>query len=254
MTARVAIYATPGTESRYLVARLLRARAESWLGRAVDGSVTDPVLPVGWKRAAIDAITIDARRYGFHGTLKAPFRLAEGMTLNGLARDVDEFAAGTDAVSIPHLTCRLLGDFFALVPGADAPDLHRLADEVVTRFDHYRAPVTQAEIERRSPALLSPRRRELLHAWGYPLVLDEFRFHLTVTDRIPRDQQPAVRAALTSWFASVLDQTIVIDTIALFTESEAGAPFRLHSTHTLRSVRTAPEEPCTAGIDLEGTP
>ncbi len=112
-----------------------------------------PGVPVGWTRAAVDAITANARRYGFHATLKPPFRLAEGRTPGELDAAVARFAAGSAAAVIPQLSLARLGGFFALVPGAQAPGLHALADEAVKGFDDFRAPATS------SPAATEPRSR-----------------------------------------------------------------------------------------------
>ena len=152
MTGRFAIYAAPGAGRRDPVGVLLRQRAEQWLGRSVSSGPGDAGSPVGWTRAAIDAMTVNARRYGFHATLKAPFRLAEGRTPEELDAAVARFAAGRDAAVIPRLTLARLGGFFALVPGAEAPGLYALADEVVTAFDDFRAPTTGP----RSPAATGP--------------------------------------------------------------------------------------------------
>ena len=80
---------------------LLRERAEAWLGRSVVGGSTPPApaAPAGWTRDEVDAITVDARRYGFHGTLKPPFRLAEGRDLDGL--DVVVIPGGDHGLKVP---------------------------------------------------------------------------------------------------------------------------------------------------------
>ncbi|MFW8745910.1 DUF1045 domain-containing protein, partial [Mesorhizobium japonicum] len=122
----------------------------------------------GWTPAEVDAITVDARRYGFHGTLKAPFRLADGRSLAELDDMVRAFARTHDALAIPRLALARLGGFFALVPGGHSAALHELADAIVTGFDHFRAPATAEELARRRPDELPPRQRELLLAWGYP--------------------------------------------------------------------------------------
>ncbi len=193
-----------------------------------------PGIPVGWTRGAIDAMTASARRYGFHATLKPPFRLAEGRTLEELDAAVARFAAGSAGAEIPQLSLARLGGFFALVPGADAPGLHALADEAVKGFDAFRAPATDGELARRNPASLTPRQRELLKTWGYPYVLDEFRIHLTLTDRIPDEQRPEVERVLRDWFAPLLGANVPVDALALFTEAEPGAPFALHAVHHLQ--------------------
>jgi hypothetical protein len=274
VTGRFAIYAAPGIGSADAAAALLRERAEQWLGRSVAGDPVKPGAPAGWTRAAIDAMTVSARRYGFHGTLKAPFHLAEGRTLEELDAALARFAAGRTAVLVPRLRVARLGGFFALIPGAAAEEeaaepqeateategaeagevtpetaeLHALADDVVTGFDEFRARPTEAELARRDPASLTPRQRELLKAWGYPYVLDEFRFHLTVTDRIPADWQSAVERTLSSWFSASLGATVPVDALALFAEAEPGAPFTLRAAHPLRPYPGVP----TPATDGEG--
>ena len=234
MTRRFAIFAAPGTGSADPAGLLLRDRAEQWLGRSAAGSPVTPATPAGWTRAEIDALSAAARRYGFHGTLKPPFRLAEGRTPEELDAAVARFAAGTAAVMIPRLSLARLDGFFALVPGAPAPALDALADEVVKGFDDFRAPATAAEVARRDPDALTPRQRELLTTWGYPYVLDEFRFHLTLTDRIREGQRAAVERALGDWFAPLLGATVPVDALTLFTEAGPGAPFALHAVHPLQ--------------------
>jgi hypothetical protein len=235
VTGRFAIYAAPGAGSADAAAALLRERAEQWIGRSVTGEPVTPGVPGGWTREAVDAMTISARRYGFHATLKAPFRLAQGRTPEELNGALAQFAAVRERVLVPRLRVARLGGFFALIPGAEAAELYALADEVVTAFDGFRAPPTEAELARRDPASLTPRQCELLKAWGYPYVLDEFRFHLTVTDRIPAAQQPAVERTLSNWFSASLGATVPVDALALFTEAEPGAPFTLQAVHPLHS-------------------
>jgi hypothetical protein len=233
---RFAIYAAPGVRTADPVGAQLRQRAEQWLGRSVSAVSVPPVVPVGWTRAAVDAITVDARRYGFHATLKPPFRLTEGRAPEELDAAVARFAAGRAATVIPRLSLARLGGFFALVPGADAPGLHALADEVVRAFDDFRAPATEAELVRRNRDALTPRQRELLLSWGYPYVLDEFLAHLTLTDRIPKERQPAVERALTDWFAELLGADVPVDALTVFTEAEPGAPFELRGVHPLKPI------------------
>jgi Protein of unknown function (DUF1045) len=240
VTGRFAIYAAPGSGPADPAGALLRETAERWLGRSVTADPVTPAVPDGWTREAVDAITVSARRYGFHGTLKAPFRLAAGRTPDELDDALTRFAAARESVLVPRLRLARLGGFFALIPGTEAANLYALADEVVTAFDGFRAPPTEAELARRHPESLTPRQRELLKAWGYPYVLEEFRFHLTVTDSIPRPQRAAVEASLTGWFAASIGATVPVDALALFTEAGPGAPFTLRSVYPLRPPPSSP--------------
>lgn len=260
MSARVAIYAAPGSLSTDAVGARLREEADWWIGRsaigvpvpewadavqkrfgrrgrpdagAAEGAPQPVPLAADWTRAEVDAITVDARRYGFHATLKAPFRLAEGRTLAELEQAVADFAATRPVVEVPTLALGRLGDFFALVPGAPAEPLYALAAEVVTAFDGFRAPASVEEIARRNPAGMSEHQRELFERWGYPYVLDEFRLHFTVTDRIAVARRDQVEAVLAEWFAPSIGRTIPLDCLALFIECQPGTPFELLSVHPL---------------------
>ena len=252
MTVRYAIYVAPGSgpaDADGEVAQALREAAERWLGRSIHGAGPAPGMPDGWTRGAVDAITVDARRYGFHGTLKAPFRLAPGRTRQELDAALAAFAADRCPVTVPAITLARLGGFYALIPGTEAKELPALADDVVTSFDRFRAPPTDAELARRRPEALTPRQRELLGAWGYPYVLEEFRFHLTVTDSIPPDRRDGVAAALRAWFGHLLGADVPVTALALFTEAEPGAPFLLDAVYPLR-----PASPLTDGDSRPGKP
>jgi len=266
---RVAVYAIPGVGSDDATGILLRERAEAWLGRSVVGGSPAPAAaaPAGWTRAEVDAVTVDARRYGFHGTLKPPFRLADGHDLAGLDAAVADLAGARDGVALAGLRVAALGGFLALVPTGPVPALDALAADVVTGLDAFRAPPTEAETARRDPASLSPRQRELLQTWGYPYVLDGFRFHLTLTDRIPTAARPRAEAALAAWFADATDRPVAVDALALLIEDAPGAPFRLHAVHPLRTPLlpraaldgtshdpdTTPHPRATPAPDPEGT-
>lgn len=218
---RAAIYFTPPHDAEQT--RL----AADWLGRdAFSGQgfrVTDPLVA-------------EPARYGFHATMKPPFRLADGKTLDELDQDLAAFCAGTPAVTIERLALRRIGRFFALVPETPAADLSRLADAAVRRFETFRAPLTDSELARRAPERLSQRQRELLQDWGYPYVFDEFRFHMTLTGPVADDEVPRVEARLAERFAPVLGRALPVDGLALFIEDEAGAPFRVHALHSLSSA------------------
>jgi hypothetical protein len=165
----------------------------------------------------------DARRYGFHGTLKAPFRLADG-------RDEEALAAAVAGLAGPAMPVLLelrddLG-FPALRPVAPVPALDALAASAVTDLDGYRAPLSPGELARRHAASLSARQSALLERWGYPYVLDEFRFHMTLGARStdPARHAGLMRAAGEA-FRPVLAAPVPL-TIAIFVEPARGAAFQ----------------------------
>ncbi len=73
-------------------------------------------------------------------------------------------------------------------------------------FERFRAPLSEAEIERRSPDSLSPLEFRNLYQWGYPYVFEAFRFHMTVTGRVSDAEAPRIRGAIEEFFGAVLDE------------------------------------------------
>lgn len=63
-------------------------------------------------------------------------------------------------------------------------------------LDRFRAPVSGAERARRRNAGLSPPQEALLAQEGYPKVMEEFRFHMTLTAQLPQ-------ADIALWSAAV---------------------------------------------------
>jgi putative phosphonate metabolism protein len=201
--------------------------AARWLGRdAWSGADLAWGACDGFDPDALDTLTAEPRRYGFHATLKPPFRLAEGCSFDGLRSSLATFGGDRRAVVIPELALERIGAFFALTPGGGDPaDLQALAADAVRAFDAFRAPPTAGEIERRRPERLTLRQRENLAAWGYPYVFDEFRFHMTLTGPVPEAQCAAMDAVLRARFADFIGRPLVVDTLCLFVEPVSPGDF-----------------------------
>jgi putative phosphonate metabolism protein len=203
-------------------------RAARWLGRdAAAGTTLNPPELPGLTRPAAE-ITRDPRRYGFHATLRAPFRAGPGVAGRDIALAVADLARRLQPAEAEGLQLVDMEGFLALIPRGDDRALKALCAQVVEATDTLRAPLTEAEIARRRPDRLTPAQRALLDRWGYPYVMEEFRFHLTLSDRLPPDEGPAVAAALTAWFAPVLPAPLRIEDLCLFGEDEDGLFHLLH--------------------------
>lgn len=200
-------------------------RAAAWLGWDVAAG-TEVVQPELGLPAA--EITKEPRKYGFHGTIKPPFRLAEGRDFAGLTDAVAALAARMAPVVMPGLRMKNIDGFLALIPEGDPAALQVLAAEVVRSLEPFRAPLTEAEVAKRRPERLTPRQRELLDTFGYPFVMEEFRFHLTLTDRLPGPLAAEAAAILGAHFAPVLPRPFRINDLCLFGEGESG---RFHLLH-----------------------
>lgn len=221
---RYAVYFTPPKESP------LTRLAAAWLGRdPFTGVQTEPPAVSTLTPAEIAFHTAAARRYGFHATLKAPFELASGETEASLADAARRFAANTEPFVIPRLAIGQLDGFFALQPATPVAALNRLADDVVRSFDKFRAPLSDAEIERRNPDALSAEQFQNLHRWGYPYVFDAFRFHMTLSGRVAGREAERVRQALEEVFGPTLAAPVPVEGVALFVEPEPSAPFAVYS-------------------------
>jgi len=169
-------------------------------------------------------LTAEPRRYGFHATLKAPFALREGIGPEPLMRACAALAAGTGGFRV-RLKVSQIDGFLALVPDGDPAPLDHLAERCVRDLDGFRKPPTDNELARRRKAALTAQQDANLLRWGYPYVLDDFRFHLTLTERLePGDLARLANVARTH-FATELDEPVTIDGITLFHEPGPGEPF-----------------------------
>jgi putative phosphonate metabolism protein len=150
------------------------------------------------------AITREPRTYGFHATLKAPFRLAANTDDKALLAAAKSFAKRERPISIGSLNVRALGSFIALVPD-HTPRLDRFAARCVEDFERYRAPINAQERAKRLRAPLTPRQIYLMDAYGYPYVLDEFRFHLTLTSTLDTQLVGPALSALSALYETVAE-------------------------------------------------
>ncbi|WP_438990727.1 DUF1045 domain-containing protein [Lentibacter sp.] len=159
-------------------------------------------------------------RYGFHATLKAPFALAEGQSEGALAGALKALAAGLSPVGVTLELARL-GSFFALVPQSHSEPLTRLAGASVLELEAFRAPMTAAEYERKLRPSMSAQKLKNLKRWGYPYVLEDFRYHLTLTGPVAQAERASVRAELD---AALPDLSVAhrIGSICLCGEDAAG--------------------------------
>lgn len=222
MTHRYAIYWAPPAGSP------LATFGASVLGRDADTglAVPQPALP-GITPQRFRALTDDPRRYGFHGTLKAPFALAEGSNAAELHDAVALFAADWAPFTAPKLALTAIGGFLALVPSTESVDIDLLASECVANFDRFRAPLDPADIGRRRAAGLSERQEVNLMEWGYPHVFEDFQFHLTLTGWIDEPEHEAVRMALAPLAAPYCRKPLAVDGLAVFEQTARDQPFNI---------------------------
>jgi putative phosphonate metabolism protein len=172
-------------------------------------------------------LTEDPRKYGFHATLKAPFSLAHGKSEAELLAACAEFARTPRPIPVITPVVGSISGFIAVIPAQPSSELLQLAADCVGAFDGFRAPLTPEDRARRMPESLTPRQRDHLDRWGYPYVMDEFRFHMTLTGRIDAVARGRVLEMLQDRFASIELERLAIDRIALFRQDAAGSRFHV---------------------------
>jgi putative phosphonate metabolism protein len=225
---RYAIYYTPEPGSN-----LDRFGAELLGYDATTGE--DLVFPDAVLRLAPDwrELTRDPRKYGFHATLKAPHPLASGETEADLLAACEAFAKTPRPIPVITPVVGSISGFIAVVPVEPSTELQRLAADCVSEFDAYRAPHTVEDRARRNPAMLTPRQRDYLERWGYPYVMQDFRFHMTLTGRLPAARHEPVLKMLRDRFSALGLKTLTIDRIALFRQDDADSRFRIVAAFVL---------------------
>jgi phosphonate metabolism protein PhnN/1,5-bisphosphokinase (PRPP-forming) len=218
---RYGIYFTPAPGSRWW-----RFGCD-WLGRdPISGQLTEPLTLSGVNRDEISAITATPRGYGFHATLKAPFALADGLTADDLYAALRQFVSHRPAFSLGQLLLQDLHGFLALRV-VEKTALRELAADCVRYFDFLRAPPSETELARRHAGGLTPAQDALLQRWGYPYVLEEFRFHFTLTERLEDDKRNRVRESLAPLVQALNAEPLRVDALSLFEQAAADQPFRL---------------------------
>ncbi|VIO70707.1 hypothetical protein CI1B_33610 [Bradyrhizobium ivorense] len=224
---RYAIYYAPAQDS------VLHRFGSAMLGYdAVDGA--DLPFPGGvaadWRE-----LTEDPRKYGFHATLKAPISLADGKDEAELVAACAAFAGRARRIPVIEPVVDAISGFIAVIPARRSEELQQFAADCVTEFDGFRAPLTAEDRARRNPAKLTARQCEHLDRWGYPYVMEEFRFHMTLTGRLSDTRRGPIVTWLRERFAAIGLTTLAVDRIALFRQADAASRFRIIGSWPLRA-------------------
>ncbi len=193
----------------------------SWLGWDAAKGVPAPHPQTD---LPIENITKTPGKYGFHGTVHWPVALSDPSEtdLAQLSKTVAEFCTHRAPIQLEGLELARLGRFLALVPTGNDAALKDMAADLVRLVHPFCAPATKAEITRRRRGHLSAVQDALLAQWGYPYVIDQFRFHMTLTGRLPKAQLPEVEAVLNRLLPPVLPRSFAIDALSLMGEDGEG--------------------------------
>ncbi|MBT2116918.1 DUF1045 domain-containing protein [Dyella sp. LX-66] len=203
---RYAIYYCPARDSA------LGRFGEEWLA----GADVMGLVP-----ARRDVLLADARRYGWHATLRAPFALAQGRDHGDLCRAIVKVAREHGSFVLPLRLDRLAG-FLALRPAGGSAAIDALAAACLHATDTLRAPLA-AEALRKRAAGLDAAELAYLQKYGYPYVLDRYRFHMTLAAPAAAAEEQAMQAWLAPRVSALLPAPI--DALAICREPAPGSAF-----------------------------
>lgn len=186
-------------------------------------------LPADMKQAVPDwhDLTQDPRKYGFHATLKAPLSLAPGRTEGELLAACERFAGTPRPIPVIRPVVSAISGFLAVLSAEPSHELLTFAADCVREFDSFRAPLTAADRARRNPSRLSERQVDHLDRWGYPYVMEDFQFHMTLTGKLAAERQRTILPILQRRFAELELGSLSIDRIALFRQDRKESGFRI---------------------------
>lgn len=212
---RIALYYAPPAASAWW-----REGCE-WLGRDAQSGLESHV------NRSTRAWTQAPRRYGWHATIVAPFHCARGVTPADVLAAARAWAGTVLRFDTP-VSVEEMKRFVALRAkhAEDDERLRALAASALNVIAPLRARPSAESIERRTSPGMNARQIALLREWGYPYVLDEYRFHMTLSDSLDDAQ---ARASIVSEWTQRIERLgpLPVHGAALFVESEPGAPFTL---------------------------
>jgi hypothetical protein len=207
----------------------------SWFG--YDTAAGETVAERNDHRLELDClerITSVPRRYGFHATLLPPFRLRDGMSASALSDRLQRFAAQRERVDVGPLQLVRIANFLALAPQSDVFALRSFHAECAFACDLFRAPLSGTERTRRLALGLSYPQRLMLAQWGYPYMLADYRFHLTLTGPLDQSESDAIMGKLAVSLEEICARPLTLESISLCGDPGPGQPFQVLARFPLK--------------------
>ena len=235
--ARYAIYFAPSVDTPIWEFGSAVLGYDAASGQELTGFAPDGIEPEHWRQ-----LTTRPRTYGFHATLKAPFYLARSNDAE-LQAAITAFAKTHTAFRLGPMAVKSLCDpglsqgFVALTPTDPPHDLSVLERDIVIHFDRFREAISDADRQRQLSERLTDRQRHYLETYGYPFVLDEYRFHMTLTGMI--DNAASVADSLADDMANRIGTVdLHVDALCLFRQRTRSEHFTIISRHLLGTKET----------------
>ena len=200
-----------------------------WLGRDKAGGFVDRRVEVrGLTPDRLTTLTKGPRSYGMHGTLKPSFELRPHATEKALLTVAEVIARSFSPIELPPMELGEIGYIVSLVPEASSAALEDLAAACVRAFDGFRSPLTQAEEEAYKRNRLTVHQRQMLVHWGYPYVMEEFDFHISLTDPvIDEDERAAIKTTVEHLAKDILHKPLMMRELVVFSQKGPEAPMSI---------------------------
>ena len=219
--SRYAVYFSPPADSE------LSKFASSWLGWDAQSAkkISHPIFKD--LTSDISELTKKQSCYGFHGTLKPPFSLANTKNESELKAAILELSQSIKKFEISAVSLQLINGFAAVVAKYENNEIKNLAKRCVQELDSFRRPESLKVVQKRRSTGLSKNEEFNLQRWGYPYVMDNFQFHLTLTRKLNPEESKNVMEVLASELNEVLSIALPVRDICLFGESHTSGNFQI---------------------------
>ncbi len=170
----------------------------------------------------IDKNVLIAKKYGFHGTLIPPFRLNKNYSTNLLFKKTEDIAKKFKKFKFYKFKLKKINNFYAFVQNKKNNNINKLSNRLVRELFKFRSPLTKKEIDRRNPSKLSKLQLNILYKWGYPYLMSEFSFHMTLASEVTGNKLYFELKKIEKNKEIILNEINNFDKIYIFGENQKG--------------------------------
>jgi len=170
----------------------------------------------------IDKNVLIAKKYGFHGTLIPPFKLNKNYSTNTLFKKTEEIAKKLKKFKFYKFKLKKINNFYAFVQNKKNNNINKLSNRLVRELFKFRSPLTKKEIDRRNPSKLSKLQLNILYKWGYPYLMSEFNFHMTLASEVKGNKLYLELKKIERNKEIILNEINNFDKIYIFGENQKG--------------------------------
>ncbi len=161
-------------------------------------------------------------KYGFHATLKAPFRLKRNVKTKNFYDVISHIAAQHSRFKIKGLKIVYSKKFTLITSRKPNKLLINLEKDLVKHLDTFRAELNKTEIKKRIPDSLTFKQNKYLKEWGYPFVFDQFKFHMTLMNQNNNKLSNKQKLELEKLIYKISNNVIEFNEISLLGENKNG--------------------------------